>query len=297
MTHKLDADDLFIHCVQKHAAESRLNFFLIEPAWVQAFHDGFAKGQIWARVLLNMHSEHHQPDDIYHQVVQLAAERHTQVIDPPDTAQAAFDKARLHPQLIEAGIHVPYSVIVPTPKFGEFQLTDLERQSLGSPFVIKPSMGYGRRGLVMDATGESDMTRSISMWPDENYLFQRLIVPRELETGPAYFRVFYVFGTVFKTWWNCFTDQFRLIEPNEVSESGLAELESISRRIAALTGMNFFSSEIAQVDSGEFVVIDYVNDQCHMLSQSAHPQIGVPDQLVAAIAKRLVEAAKEMLRK
>jgi len=41
------------------------------------------------------------------------------------------------------------------------------------------------------------------------------------------------------------------------------------------------------------VVIDYVNDQCHMLSQSANPQIGVPDELVAAIARRLVEAAKE----
>jgi hypothetical protein len=57
--------------------------------------------------------------------------------------------------------------------------------------------------------------------------------------------------------------------------------------------MNFFSSEIAQTEAGEFVVIDYVNDQCHMLSQSANPQIGVPDELVAAIARRLVEAAKE----
>ena len=38
MTHKLDADDFFIHCVQKHAAEAGLNFFLIEPLWVEAFH-------------------------------------------------------------------------------------------------------------------------------------------------------------------------------------------------------------------------------------------------------------------
>jgi hypothetical protein len=227
----------------------------------------------------------------------LAAERQTQVIDPPDRAQAAFDKSRLHPQLIAAGIHVPYSVMVPRPQFSDFQLTDVERQALGSPFVIKPSMGYGKRGLVMDATTEKDIARSISAWPDDNYLFQRKIVPRQLESGPAYFRVFYVFGSVFRSWWNCFTDQFRLIQPNEVSDSALAELESISRRIAALTGMNFFSSEIAQVESGEFVVIDYVNDQCHMLSQSAHPQIGVPDELVAAIAQRLVQAAKEMLRK
>jgi len=45
---------------------------------------------------------------------------------------------------------------------------------------------------------------------------------------------------------------FRLIGPNELNESALAELESISGD-RGVTGMNFFSSEIAQVDSGEFV--------------------------------------------
>ena len=59
--------------------------------------------------------------------------------------------------------------------------------------------------------------------------------------------------------------------------------------------MNFFSSEIAQTESGDFVVIDYMNDQCHMLSQSANPKIGVPDELVTAIARRLVEAVRQLI--
>ena len=65
----------------------------------------------------------------------------------------------------------------------------------------------------------------------------------------------------------------------------------------ALTGMKFFSSEVALSEAGEFVLIDYVNDQCHMLSQSANPRIGVPDELVAAIARRLIEATKELIAK
>ena len=85
--------------------------------------------------------------------------------------------------------------------------------------------------------------------------------------------------------------------PQEAAEFNLKPLEQIVRQIAALTGMNFFSSEIAQTHAGEFVVIDYVNDQCHMLSQSANPRIGVPDELVAAVAKRLVEATKELIAK
>jgi hypothetical protein len=61
MTHKLDADDYFIHRVQQHAAERGLNFFLIEPLWVKSFKDSLEKGEVWARVLLNMHSEHMSP--------------------------------------------------------------------------------------------------------------------------------------------------------------------------------------------------------------------------------------------
>jgi len=297
MTHKLDSDDLFIHRVQQYCAEAGLNFFLIEPLWVQAFYDKMAKGQVWARVLLNMHSEHHQPDDLYHRLVQLAAERQIQVIDPPHIAQAAFDKSRLHPRLIQAGINVPFTVVAPATKGTEFQLTDTERQRLGTPFVIKPARGYGKRGLVMDATTERDLARSEAAWPDENYLFQNRIWPRQHGIGPAYFRVYFVFGSVFTVWLNCFTDHYRMIQPGEVSAAAAAELESISRRIAALTGMNFFSSEIAEVESGEFVVIDYVNDQCHMLSQSANPQIGVPDELVGAIAHCLVQAARQMVKR
>ena len=157
-------------------------------------------------------------------------------------------------------------------------------------------MGYGRKGLVLDATSEADLARSAAAWPDKHYLLQRRIVPRQEHGEPVYFRAFFVFGAVWLSWWNCFTDRYRLVTPQERETLGLAPLEDIVRRIAALTGMNFFSSEIAQTEPGEFVVIDYVNDQCHMLSQSAAPQIGVPDGLVAAIAMSLVEAVRSALR-
>ena len=86
-----------------------------------------------------------------------------------------------------------------------------------------------------------------------------------------------------------------MVTPQEAITFGLKPLEEIMRQIAGLTGMKFFSSEIALVDSGEFIVIDYVNDQCHMLSQSADPQRGVPDELVRAVATKLVSGARVMI--
>ena len=297
MTHKLDADDFFIHRIQQHCAEARLNFFLIEPLWVEAFHENLLQGRLWARVLLNMHSEHHQPTESFHRLVRLAQERNVLVIDPPDRALEAFDKARLHPRLVSAGIQVPFTVIVPGDTTLGFQLREEDRAALGTPFVIKPSMGYGRNGVVLDATSESDLLRSASTWPDPHYLLQHRIIPRDLNGQPAYFRVYYVFGSVWCSWWNCYTDQYRLVTPSEMEEINLAPLELIIRRIAHLTGMTFFSSEIAQTDAGEFITIDYVNDQCHMLSQSANPKMGVPDELIEAIARRLVEAANQLIRR
>src|SRR3954462_6629073 len=151
MTHKLDTDDFFIHRVQQHCAEFGLNFFLVEPLWVQRFYEYYARHEIWARVLLNMHSEHHLPDDIYHRLVLLAHHKDTRVIDPPDIAQAAFDKARMPERLLAAGFSVPPTITVPQSAIATFQLTAEQREFLGQPFVIKPSHGYGRRGVILDA--------------------------------------------------------------------------------------------------------------------------------------------------
>lgn len=295
MTHKLDADDFFIHRVQQHCAERGLNHFLIEPLWVERFLELYERGEVWARVLLNLHSEHHEPADVYHRLVRLAHARNTHVVDPPDVALAAFDKARVHAHLVAAGIPVPPTLILSADQAPGLRLTEADRAVLGSPFVVKPALGYGRRGVVLDATQEADVARSAAAWPGDHYLLQRRIQPTTLKGEPAYFRVYFVFGKLWCCWWNCFTDRYRLMLPEEEEFHRLAPLREVVTRIAALTQMRFFSSEIALTESGEFVVIDYVNDQCHMLSQSANPQMGVPDELVAAIALRLVQGAVDLL--
>jgi hypothetical protein len=296
MTHKLDADDFFIHRVQQHCAERGLNFFLIEPLWVSAFAEKFARGEVWAQVLLNMHSEHHQPEDPFHKLVLLAASLKTRVIDPPEVALPAFNKALLHPRLTAAGFATPPSVIVPRASVPGFQLAAEDQARLGSPFVIKPAMGYGRKGVILNATSMADLERSVADWPDSHYLLQKLVIPRWLLGLPAYFRVYYVFGSTWIAWWNCFTDRYRLASQIEVEQFNLMPLHDLVRSLADLTGMKFFSTEVAQEESGEFVLIDYVNDQCHLLTQTASPSNGVPDELVARIAARLVEAAHEWIR-
>ena len=128
-----------------------------------------------------------------------------------------------------------------------------------------------------------------------HYLVQRRSEPGLLGDRPAYFRVYFVFGTVHACWWNCFNDRYALMTEAERRDHGLHRLDDLVRGVAAVSGMNFFSSEIAVTRAQEFVLIDYVNDQCHLLTQSASPHNGVPDELVARMARRLVEAAANLI--
>jgi len=297
MTHQLDADGFFIHCIQRMCAAKGLDFFLVEPVWVKPFFEAFQRDDIWARALLNMHSEHHLPEDPFHRLVALADHRKTIVIDPPTLAQNAFDKSVLHPRLEAAGVPVPPSLILDAATARTIQFTPEQREFLGDPFVIKPARGYGRKGVILDARDEKDISRSMIAWPDDHYLLQRKIVPRDLEGRPAYWRVFYVFGTLWWCWWNCFTDRYTEVLPEEIEQFNLQAIGQGMKRIANLTGMSFFSSEIAQTANADFVWIDYVNDQCHMLTQSSNPRMGVPDRVVEAIAERLVEGAADLIRR
>ena len=296
MTHQLDADGFFIHCVQRRCAEKRMDFFLVEPLWIRPFLEAFERNEVYARALLNMHSEHHLPDDLFHKLVDLAEARKTIVIDPPSIARAAFDKSAIHPRIESAGLNVPPTLIIKAAEAPFLSLTPEQRELLGSPFVIKPARGYGRRGVILDARDEKDLQRSMAAWPDEKYLVQRKIIPRDLEGRPAYWRLFHVFGSLCWCWWDCFTDRYTEVTPDEIERFKLFPMGDGMHKLAALTGMNFFSSEIAQTENGSFVWIDYINDQCHMLTQSANPKMGVPDRVVEAIALRLVDAACDLLR-
>src|SRR4051812_50160457 len=99
MTHKLDADDLFIHRIQQHCAEARLNFFLIEPAWVETFYQSMQEKKVWTRVLLNFLSDNNRPNVINTKSVKFAWRQITEAFDRPGRPGLRLDKRGLHRNL------------------------------------------------------------------------------------------------------------------------------------------------------------------------------------------------------
>jgi hypothetical protein len=112
-------------------------------------------------------------------------------------------------------------------------------------------------------------------------------VPTQLGERPAWFRVIYCAGKIYPCWWHIQTHLYAPVTRDEESTYALHPLSEITQKIALLSELDLFSTEIALMPDGKFVVVDYVNDQIDLRLQSKTPD-GVPDQIVQALVEELV---------
>jgi len=289
-------EEPFTQFIRRECARNELSFFLLDHIWVKEFLAKLRRGAVRVRVLIDMSSGTFTPGDLFYTVARAVKRRGGKVIDDPDRARIATDKARFHRVLARAGIPVPPTVIVRKDKLAAFRVTPRMRRLLGEPFVIKPGWGGGGDGVITDARSEADIQRSVEAFPSDAYLLQQRIVPGALGGRPAWFRIFHVFGEVLPCWWDPATSVYNMVSPQEVKQHRLRRLDAIVRKIARLSQMDFFSTEIAITAEGRHYVIDYLNDECDMRVKSYYVT-GAPDAVVERIARLLVANALTFAKK
>jgi hypothetical protein len=223
----------------------------------------------------------------------LAVEKGRDVIEGLDKLRWASDKATMHLELLTAGIHIPYTVILPSHTTDpELALRPEDLAPLGVPFVVKPANTTGGSvGVVADAAGPADVLAARRTYPADKYLLQERIVPEARDGKRFWFRGFYVFGEVHLTWWDDRTHLYSELGHEEAAARSLGPIYQIVRTIARVSRLRFFSTELARDVGGRLFVVDYVNEICDMRLQSSHPD-GVPDAVVARIANRIAAHAR-----
>jgi hypothetical protein len=212
-------------------------------------------------------------------------------VNPYNKAVATWDKAALHYRLIDIGLHTPYTIILP-PYNHHSKLPWFDRAALGEQFIIKPARGSGGDGVIIGATSLEQVQHARQTYPTEKYLLQVYVVPAYLDSRAAWFRVLFCAGKTYLNWWDMHTHRFSLVTDEEEHRYGLDPLYGITTAIAHLCGLSMFSTEIVLTTSGQFLIVDYVNDQIDFRLQSRVFD-GVPDALVANIAERLVDLAMQ----
>jgi glutathione synthase/RimK-type ligase-like ATP-grasp enzyme len=200
-------------------------------------------------------------------------------------ADWAEDKATMHLELINAGLVTPQTIIL-SPYNEQPNLPTLDLQGLGTQFVVKPSYGGGGEGVVMGATSMDQVRTIRRQYPHLKYLLQQTIIPQQLDGRDAWFRVIFCDDRQYLCWWDPNTHVYTPVSEEEELRFGLTALQEVTTRIAELCKLVFFSTEIALSLDGQWVVIDYVNDQIDLRLKSQAFD-GVPDELVEKISRDL----------
>jgi len=275
----------FVQMVEHACNEQGLSLWQITPNDLLESITALYMGEKTFRTIL----DRSQYDLRFEPIHRWSRQHNARRINPAEVSAWSEDKATMHLELISAGIHTPYTILLP-PFIEQPILPQLDLTPLGHQFVIKPSHGGGSEGVILGAFSLDQILRARMEFPEQKYLIQATVTPRTIHGQPAWFRVFYAAGSTFPCWWHPLTHVFSAVTQQDEHRYELSPLHEITQRIASICNLDWFSTEIARTLE-EFIVVDYVNDGIDTRVQSKAVD-GVPDEVMQNIVAQLVKIAK-----
>lgn len=275
-----DAD--FIGLLDSSCQTRGLSLLQIKPENLPQMLNALVGGELSCRFFFDRASD---VDPQFLPLIQWVSEDSIRSINVYERASRSWDKAEMHTMLVSQGLSVPPTIILP-PYIEQPDLAMLDLCPLGDQFTIKPAHGSGGVGVLTNATSWEQALTVRQEHATDQYLLQAHIIPVQLDTRPAWFRVLYCAGQVYPCWWHPSSHIYTSVTDADKESLRLYPLEEITSAIAELCGLDLFSTEIAHVSEDRFVVVDYVNDQIDLRLQSNAPE-GVPDEIVKSIAQQL----------
>lgn len=220
----------------------------------------------------------------------LLKEQRTLIFQNIEKQCRAADKAVMHYQFEKEQIPVPRTMVAAKNPINDFfDITEEDLRQFKKPFVIKPAVNTGASlGVNTNAYSLKDVSRAWHDHPDEKYLIQEKICEKRKDGRKFWFRVFHICDETKICWWDPDTFCYKLPAPEEISKFNLDKMYFLTKKIADLCQLKFFSTEFAMDESGNFFAIDYVNEICDMRIQSKHVD-GVPDDLVRSISDIIID--------
>lgn len=278
-------DDAFVNMVERACIEAGISLWQIRPDNLLESITALYKGVTTFKTLLHRG----QGDPTFDPIPRWAQEFGVRRINPAEVSAWSEDKATMHLELITAGLNTPHTILLP-PFLEQPVIAPIDLTPLGGNFVIKPSNGGGGEGVILGANTVEQILHARMEFPEQKYLIQAHVAPRVIEGAPAWFRVFYANGETYPCWWNPKTHIYAKVTAAEEAQWGLGRLRDVTKRIASICKLDWFTTEIALAD--DLIVVDYVNDEIDTRVQS-QAMDGVPDEVMERVARQLVQIARE----
>ena len=289
IAYKWKYDKEFVELIERSFQLNGLKTFVIGKFNLSEVIVQTIKNEISFKALLDRASDE---DLEFIPLTKLLKRKKCWLINPHNKVVKSIDKVLIHKKLIGKKFQLPKTILIqPYDKCNGLNITYEELKSLGNPFIIKPAtFSGGGEDVIPNAVSLDQIQKERIKNHNAKYLVQEKIIPRMLNERRAWFRVIYAFGQVFPTWWDDKTHIYHTVTDSETIKNNLIPLVKISKKLARITRLDYFSTEIALTKDHKFILIDYINDQCDMRLKSNHVD-GIPDEVVS----EFVEAMKKKI--
>ena len=294
IAHDWEYDADFIQLIVNAARKGRLSCYTVDQQNLQQTLHDLQAGELGFQFLFDRASDT-SPE--FRSIQDLLKKENIEIIDPVEKLRWASDKATMHLEFIANGLQTPFTIILdPFDESREVRLSVQELHRLGRPFVVKPANTTGGGiGVVEGAESLQDVLEARKEFQSDKYLLQEKIVPLQMDGKRFWFRGFFSCGLVQCCWWDDQSHLYYELQKQEMKRYNLSPLFKIVEKIAAISHLSFFSTEISQSKDGQFIVIDYVNESCDMRQKSRYAD-GVLDDVVINVANKIVTYIKKKLR-
>ena len=272
----------FAELLQQTCQEEQISILQVTPQKIDGILEVLKRGELNFRAFFDRASD---TDPLFEPLADWAYRQNLTYINRFWLAKRSWDKAKMHHLFTRNGIDAPYTVVLPSflenPELPRLDLSPFEEY-----FALKPAHGGGGAGVIIGSLTWDQILQYRQQQPKDQYLLQALAVPKKLENRPAWFRVIYCLGKTFPCWWDPFTHRYSLVSEDELERFELTALSEIVTKIAGLSHLELFSTEIAFTNGNRFLVVDYINDPIDLRPMSKVPE-GVPDSILKVIAQEL----------
>ncbi len=291
IAYKWKYDVEFVNLIEDTFQSNGLTTFIIKVHNRDEVYERIKTKNLKFRFFLDRASDE---DETFVPLANLIKKKHTRIINDYEFIEKSVDKASIQPLLVKNKIKIPKTEILPP-----YQLIpspeNLNKivKSFKKPFVIKPSYySGGGEGVNVNGRTVNDIQSERFGNDEDRYLIQEFIKPKLINKKRAWFRPLYAFGNVIVLMWDDKTHLYMKIDKEDEHKFDRKKIVKITKQLAKISSLDYFSTEIAVDKSNEYFVIDYINDQCDMRMQSQHYD-GVPDEIV----KKFVKIMKDFVIK
>lgn len=285
VSYKWIYDEEFVQLIEDIFHRHGSTTFLIRNYNINEVLERVSRKELQFKAYLDRASDE---DSAFEPISRLLQRQHCYLINPRNKVLKATDKSTMHKRLLKKKFRLPKTYIVPRYlNAQQLKLSEDDLLEIGSPFVIKPAINSGgEEGVIKNAVSIQQIIDERIMHPNEKFLIQEKIKPRLFAEKRAWFRVLWAFDKAIPIWWDDQTHVYNIVTKRDSARYNLLPLSRITAKLARITKLDYFSTEIAVTKDHNFVMIDYVNDQCDMRLKSNHPD-GVPNDVVAEFIERM----------